>query len=671
MARKSNPNPSKSKSFGLTVPVTTDPRFSIIHNDKRFALPKQRDTSLTIDARFRSVLSDLTFSSKAPLIDRYGRQLLQERSEVELSRFYRLASHDEEEEVEDKVRGVSFDPARGDGVVDASSESGRDDEDAEVGLEEWLETKAVAEAVVLTGTVSRRLASVNLDWDNVRAVDLMKAFSSFAPSGGKVLKVAVYPSAFGRQRMQREEFEGPPREIFQQHKVIDADENVSEPMIVKEDKGEEFDSVKLRMYLLQRLRYYYAIVECDSEQTAQHIYENCDGAEYEATANFFDLRFVPDQTSFDDDEPRDECQHDPTDYTPVDFVTDALQHSKVKLTWDEDDAQRKQVSKKAFSRREFEETELKAYLASDSDSDVGDEHGYHEKYQALLCSLVFSDKTKHEPTGEIEVTFTSGLDEEKDGKVIEHEETTIEKYCRKEKQRREMRRVKMTARKERTSTGDESKLNIEPKAEPEEPDRAAVEMGFNDHFFHEPVQSNPELKKLERQKGNWQKRREKENEDSKKASKLAELGFLMGDDDNLFRKDGNNVLKLGHFDMKLVVKAANLKKSNESKRMKRIREAEGQQEGFEMDIQDPRFAAVFERHDFAIDPTNPRFIPTEGTQKLMEERRKRSATREGWDAPNEEDRSQRKRKKTMKVGKRDELQSLVQSLKKRSNMADV
>ena len=69
-------------------------------------------------------------------------------------------------------------------------------------------------------------------------------------------------------------------------------------------------------------RYYYAVVECDSKHTAQHIYENCDGTEYETTANFIDLRFIPDETSFNDDKPRDECTQDPTDYTPTDFITD-------------------------------------------------------------------------------------------------------------------------------------------------------------------------------------------------------------------------------------------------------------------------------------------------------------------------------------------------------------
>jgi len=339
----------------------------------------------------------------------------------------------------------------------------------------------------------------------------------------------------------------------------------------------------------------------------------------------------------------------------------ALQHSKVKLTWDEDDAQRKQVSKKAFSQRDIEETELRAYLASDSDSEVEDKDKNMEKYRALLGGLTFGGKAKAEPTGELEVAFTSRLDEDKDGKVIELEETTIEKYRRKEKERREARKAKMKAQRGGTTTGDENQQKAAPKAEAQEPDQAAVELGFDDPFFDEPMQSNAVHKKAEKQK----RREEKAKEATEKASKLAELELLVADDDNILGKDGK---KLSHFDMKQVINAEKLKKAKKSKYKKVMPKAEGLQEDFEMDVKDPRFAAVFERHDFAIDPTNPRFVKTEGTQKLMEERKKRSAARSGKDdaAPDEEDGRQRKRKKNAKDGKKDELQSLVQSLKKKS-----
>jgi len=72
-----------------------------------------------------------------------------------------------------------------------------------------------------------------------------------------------------------------------------------------------------------------------------------------------------------------------------------------------------------------------------------------EKYRALLGRLTFGGKAKPEPASEMKVAFTSGLDKDRDGKVFEIEETTIEKYRKKEKERREARKAKMKAQRGR------------------------------------------------------------------------------------------------------------------------------------------------------------------------------------------------------------------------------
>ena len=104
---------------------------------------------------------------------------------------------------------------------------------------------------------TRRLAAVNLDWDHVRAVDLFKVFASaLSPStsaggsstaAGRVVRVAVYPSDFGRERMAREELEGPPQELF---KPVKDDE----PEPARLQDGDEYDERALRKYQLERLR---------------------------------------------------------------------------------------------------------------------------------------------------------------------------------------------------------------------------------------------------------------------------------------------------------------------------------------------------------------------------------------------------------------------------------
>ena len=46
-----------------------------------------------------------------------------------------------------------------------------------------------------------RFAVVNMDWANIRAVDLLQLFESFKPAGGCVKSVAVYLSDFGARRL--------------------------------------------------------------------------------------------------------------------------------------------------------------------------------------------------------------------------------------------------------------------------------------------------------------------------------------------------------------------------------------------------------------------------------------------------------------------------------------
>lgn len=354
MAKKDSQNPSAPRG---------DSRFSNFQSDPRFRLPSKKSTKTKIDKRFSRVLKDDDFTKSAK-VDRYGRKLKSDNKAKALKNLYQEESEDEEEEfggiddddVEKELQKVDakVDPARGGGFSSSESDSESGDEEDEDEDEGGAAVEASGgmqrlrneQADVEVGDVTNRLAIVNLDWDHIRSSDLLALMSSFVPKGGRIQKVSIYPSEFGKERMQREELEGPPKEIFKKGKQSDESSVDSEDDSEDEDEDEEddedikkdliqegddqdFDSDALRTYQLDRLRYYYAVIVCSDEATAETIYQAVDGTEYQTSSNFMDLRFIPDEVTFDD-QPRDECDTVPSDYRPTEFVTDALQHSKVK-----------------------------------------------------------------------------------------------------------------------------------------------------------------------------------------------------------------------------------------------------------------------------------------------------------------------------------------------------
>ena len=61
-----------------------------------------------------------------------------------------------------------------------------------------------------------------------------------------------------------------------------------------DEDADEVDQEALRLYERSKLRWHYAVAECDSARTAAHLYAECDGMEFQLSACKFDLRFVPD-----------------------------------------------------------------------------------------------------------------------------------------------------------------------------------------------------------------------------------------------------------------------------------------------------------------------------------------------------------------------------------------
>ncbi|KAK5303806.1 pre-rRNA-processing protein esf1 [Exophiala xenobiotica] len=684
-------------------PRITDPRFANIQSDPRYRLPGKKD-KVKLDKRFSRALEDEDFTRRAK-VDRYGRPLASDAERIRLKRKYEFDQEEEEDEEEEndepdddnqvqkelrkfdepEPESKPFDPLRETrDTQSSSSDETSSDEDSEddSDLDDEFGLGSAEQADIPTGEVTSRLAVVNLDWDNIRAADLMAVFNSFLPADGSLLKVAIYPSEFGRERLDREEIEGPPKAIFTNDarsrssspssaaSNADADEEQIKQSILQADDGADFDSAALRKYQLERLRYYYSVLTFSSASVAKHIYEAVDGTEYLHTANFFDLRFVPNETDFTGDTPKEECTQIPDDYKPNSFVTDALQHSKVKLTWDAEDTGRKETIARVFKggRKEIEENDLKAYLGSDTsgdeDEDVEDEaegapagvskkEAERQRMRALLGlapqpqKKSQKDKKDKAPVGDMQVTFTSGLmnSEKQGGKkrpVFENspepDETTVEKYIRKERERKQKRKEKMKAGREGHDDDDVDGAAAAVEVQDAGAEQGDKDLGFQDPFFadaaEEPsAQSDRAASTKIRKEERLKKKAERQAEEEAERKQRAELELLMADDD--LSGDDKKSSKIRHFDMKEIERAekqARKKgkkgKNQTSKKGAATAAAAGdiRAEGgddFNVDTADPRFGRLFSSHEYAIDPTNPRFKGTKGMKALLEEGRQR------------------------------------------------
>ncbi|KAH0718351.1 hypothetical protein KY290_016341 [Solanum tuberosum] len=603
--------------------VINDSRFAALHSDPRFREPPQKKSKVTIDSRFNRMFTDKNFASSKASTDIRGKPR-KSSAKNPLNHYYHIEEEEEEEEQGEKQKrqkekskvlesesdddseeeeetksdsGTSEEEIEDHKLkkVGAVSSESEEDEDEEVGIDNSLastsdsdsddemaedsseeeDTFVQKEDVPEIDKETKRLAVVNMDWGRVKAVDLYMLLSSFLPRGGQITSVAVYPSDFGLKRMEEEAVHGPVG-LFDEEKAKDEDSDD------EDDDEEEMDNEKLRAYEISRLRYYYAVVECDSSATADYLYKTCDGVEFERTSNKLDLRFIPDSMEFKH-QPRDIATEAPADYEGLDFHTRALQHSNIELTWDEDEPQRIRTLKRQFNDEQLADMELKEFLASDEsgsdDSEEGDDtedksakrKKKQDTYRALLQSGEGSDGNEDDDQ-DMEVTFNTGL-EDLSKRILEKKdkqsETVWEAYLRKKREKKKSRKGNT-----KDSSEDESSdSDQEPIDEPE------------DFFIEEPsAKGDKDSQHKSTRKGKQSLEASEEAEASR-----AELELLLADD-----KGGDPNLK--GYNMK--PKKAKGKKGKGTPVEDKLPT---------IDYEDPRFSSLFKSHLFALDPTDPQF----------------------------------------------------------------
>lgn len=653
-AKMKNRKPKPSHS--VPAELLQDERFKDVALDPKFRSIPKSEAKVKIDERFGKMFTDKRFKIKATM-DKRGRPVNTTSSE-DLKRFYHMDEDDEsgsdsgeegtsgeprqtksgiktktkskvvpevsgskekldddskedessEGSAEESSADELLDFARGEGNVESSEEDSTDsseDEEERLMREEAaqeIEWDELDKDAPRSDDTSRRLALCNMDWQNLKAEDLFVLMSSFVPANGVVLSVRIFPTEFGKQRMQEETTHGP--------------------------KLSSKNAQALRKYEFDRLRYYYAVVECNNETTANAIYESCDGTEFQTSGTKLDLRFIPDDMEFDESEQTDVCDSMPANYEPVDFVNAALMQSTCESTFDSEDLRRKKTIAKLYSK-ESKKTQkkkgrkqeddnldhmaehLKTYIAT-SDSDAEDEAAAKsaaEKYRKLLLGADDQENSGHssedDVAGDKEIVFNPELNaavekarKEKDDRESKSKKTPFQEYLEKKKQKKRERRLaeKAKRKKETTFSDDELPAGVDDK----------------DEFFKQSLSDSDEGDDAQRDDDDSAEGAEVDDAQEKQRREQ-ELELLLMDEKGESRK---------HFSLKKILKNEKQSKRNKNKASKEATAGVVGDE-FKVNVNDPRFGAIYSDHRFNIDPTDASFKRTKAMDAVLAEKTKR------------------------------------------------
>ncbi|GBG28345.1 Pre-rRNA-processing protein esf1 [Hondaea fermentalgiana] len=696
-AKKQTPRDAREQNV---MDEINDDRFKEVQYSAKFARNAKDSSKVRIDSRFKQIFEDEDFVSGAgPRVDKYGRKLSKkERAPgADLKRYYKLESDDEEDQDDAEESGqdedvttakakpskktptktkskskaaAEIDDASDDrlaylnklarGEVEGADSDSDSDSDSSISSFEDLENaeeEEEEEEDIPVGDSTSRIAVQNLDWSRLRAQDILVALQSFLPVGGVIRSVTVYQSEFGEKRLQEEEMHGPRVEGIERRTVALNDPTDFELAGEQEaNEGADFDMEKLRKYELDKLKYYFAIVEFNSVEAADHVYKECDGVEFERSSITFDLRFVPDGLEIERPV-RDRVTDVSEDYRAPDFITKALQSTKVQLTWDEEDHDRLKLRKwRAKSQKGKEETvigerELEAFIASSSDEDEEDEEEEEDedeedghdvsaraggsKKMRKKAAASRGDAMAYRASLRAALLASDSEDDDEDDDNADEVPKKKKSGAAASDEDFDHEYVFVPEDEEKGATKKNTKKNKKQQQQEEEKQHdveASANDGFNDTFF--ASESKKSKRKSKAQKQKEEQEREDDNdseneeidEDARRKREQAELELLLLSEQD--RKKGKG---LEGFDYKAIVEGERLiKKKSKLRGKKRERKEEAvkaaREDDFQVDTSDARFNTLYDDPDFAVDRTNSQYKDTRGMRAFEDEQlRKRGA----------------------------------------------
>lgn len=227
-----------------------------------------------------------------------------------------------------------------------------------------------------------------------------------------------------------------------------------------------------------------------------------------------------------------------------------------------------------------------------------------EKYKALLKSIEEEEETKNKQDVELEVTWDISAKEKVDKLVKEktksnEELTPFEQYLEKRKAKKKAKR--------------EEKKHKEISQKNDSEDSLSSDIDMKDTYFAEELKNDKSLARKKKKRDGKDDDISSNREDDERKAELELL--LMDQDENGGKK---------HFNMKEIEENAVLSKSKRKRlSKKKSAQEETKEDDFEIDVKDSRFDALFTSHHFNIDPADPHYRKTKGTEALVNEKLKR------------------------------------------------